>query len=101
MKTVNTVVANLERIINFSKAKEESNIYLYWKIGRELSFAYKLNKYGRHFIDDIVYGLQKKRFIIVHIEGEHYIECSSFLNYTQIGRGLVHYYLKSVGQRTF
>jgi hypothetical protein len=63
MKTVNTVVANLERIIKFSKAKEESNIYLYWKIGRELSFACKLNKYGRHFIDDIVYGLQKKGFI--------------------------------------
>jgi len=33
MKTVNTVVANLERIIKFSVDKEESNIYQYWTIG--------------------------------------------------------------------
>lgn len=49
MKTVNTVVANLERIIKFSDAKEESNIYQYWKIGRELCFEKKLNKYGTHY----------------------------------------------------
>jgi len=62
MKTVNTVVANLERIIKFSNAKEESKIYQYWKIGRELCFGNKLNQYGTHFIDDVANGLQRKGF---------------------------------------
>jgi len=62
MKTVNTVIANLERIIKFSNAKEESNIYQCWKIGRELCFGNKLNQYGTHFIDDVAKGLQRKGF---------------------------------------
>ncbi|MHB8129517.1 MAG: DUF6870 family protein [Mobilitalea sp.] len=63
MKTVNTVIANLERIIKFSNVKEESNIYQYWKIGRELCFGNKLNQYGTHFIDGVAKGLQRKGFI--------------------------------------
>ena len=37
MKTVNMVIANIERIIRFSNKKQENMIYQYWKVGRELS----------------------------------------------------------------
>ena len=37
MRTVNTVIANIERIIRFSNKKQENMIYQYWKVGRELS----------------------------------------------------------------
>jgi len=33
MKTVNTVIVNIERIIKFSNDKQENMIYQYWKVG--------------------------------------------------------------------
>ena len=32
MRTVNTVIANIERIIKLSNKKQENMIYQYWKV---------------------------------------------------------------------
>jgi len=35
MKTVNTVIANIEHFIKLSNKKQQNMIYQYWKVGRE------------------------------------------------------------------
>ena len=34
MRTVNTVIANVERIFKFLNKKQENMFYQYWKVGR-------------------------------------------------------------------
>ena len=60
MRTVNTVIANIERIIRFSNKKQENMIYQYWKVGRELSCKNSVNKFGSDFIGNITIGMKKK-----------------------------------------
>ncbi|MFA9464795.1 MAG: DUF1016 N-terminal domain-containing protein [Velocimicrobium sp.] len=59
MKTINTVIANIERLRKYSKQKEDNIIYEYWKIGKELS-GVTLNIFGSDFINKIVVGLKEK-----------------------------------------
>ena len=54
MRTVNTVIANIERIIKLSNKKQENMIYQYWIVGRELSRKNSVNKFGSDFIGNVV-----------------------------------------------
>ena len=60
MKTVNTVIANIERNIRFSNKKQENMIYQYRKAGRELSRKKSVNKFGSDFIGNVTIGMKKK-----------------------------------------
>ena len=62
MKTINTVIANIEKIIKFARRKEGSIIHEYWEVGRELSNV-SLNKFGSDFINKVVAGMKEKRII--------------------------------------
>ena len=58
MRTVNTVIANIERIIKFSNDKQENMIYQYWKVGRELSCKNSVNKFDSDFIGNVTIGMK-------------------------------------------
>ncbi|SEW43128.1 hypothetical protein [[Clostridium] fimetarium] len=60
MRTVNTVIANIECIIRFSNKKQGNMIYQYWKVGREISRKNLVNKFGSDFIENITIGMKKK-----------------------------------------
>lgn len=60
MKTVNTVIANIVRIIRITNDKEDPLVYQYWKVGRELSYANKMNAFGSDFMNTVCAGLIRK-----------------------------------------
>jgi len=60
MRTENTVIANIERIIKFTNKKQENMIYQYWKVGSELSRKNSVNKLGSDFIRNVTIGMKKK-----------------------------------------